>query len=462
MASKQQKKLIGFKKNIHFNAAILVVSMIFLYAMIMVILAVNKKTVTIYQVSTSNINNNIIVDGLAIREEQILFTPKSGYTCYYVRDGAKVKKGSTICTIDSSGKLYQTLEDSQNYDELLTPEDYQDIRAMITNFKSSYSDVRYFDTYNFESQANNKVIELTGELLFKEAENQGISLAIVTSPESGIITYYTDGYEDRTITEETIEDSLFSKDHYARKSLKSGESREAGNSVAKLVSNEEWHIYAKVTEEQLAAITNEDMYLRLRINHSSYTMYMPFSVMKKNGKSYIDIKLNRFMSNFVSERFLNVEIILAEDNGLKIPTSAIYKKDIYRIPKDYFVRDDDGDTTKELLIERTKEDGSKEKLTFPPTIYGEENGYVLCDPNVFHVRDIIINEQTGKTIAVALMDTSKLDGVFSTNHGIAEFKMVTVTKVIDEYSLIKSGEMVSSYDNIVLNSSEVEENQILY
>jgi hypothetical protein len=40
--------------------------------------------------------------------------------------------------------------------------------------------------------------------------------------------------------------------------------------------------------------------------------------------------------------------------------------------------------------------------------------------------------------------------------------MINIEKTIDEYALIQSGEEISEYDNIIFDSSQVSENQILY
>ncbi len=61
-----------------------------------------------------------------------------------------------------------------------------------------------------------------------------------------------------------------------------------------------------------------------------------------------------------------------------------------------------------------------------------------------------------------MLETEKIKGAYSANRGTAEFKEVTIIKTIDEFVLIESNEKIKVYDNIILDSSQVTENQIIY
>ena len=70
--------------------------------------------------------------------------------------------------------------------------------------------------------------------------------------------------------------------------------------------------------------------------------------------------------------------------------------------------------------------------------------------------------RSNATIAASLLEYYPLTGVYFANQGIAEFRQVTVIKTIDEFVLIKSGEELKAYDNIVLDAQSVTENQLIY
>ena len=159
---KQPNRIIQLNKEIRANAATIVIAAVLLYVVISVVSSLSKKSVTIYQVSKGDVSNDITLQGLAIRDEVIVNTQKSGYLCYYITDGEKVKKNSTVCTIDETGEIYNTENNSDsNYNALLSSNDYASIRSLISSYKLSYSDVTFYNAYSFETSANNKVFELT-------------------------------------------------------------------------------------------------------------------------------------------------------------------------------------------------------------------------------------------------------------------------------------------------------------
>ena len=79
---KQPNRIIQLNKEIRANAATIVIAAVLLYVVISVVSSLSKESVTIYQVSKGDVSNDITLQGLAIRDEVIVNTQKSGYLCY--------------------------------------------------------------------------------------------------------------------------------------------------------------------------------------------------------------------------------------------------------------------------------------------------------------------------------------------------------------------------------------------
>lgn len=459
MNSKKNKKVIQLNKDIKINAATAIIAAILLYVIIYVIIAVSKEPITIYRVNKSNVNNNIILNGIAVREEKIINTTKPGYICYYIRDGEKIKKNSTICTIDETGELFNVISESENYDNLLTSDDYNDIRALISLYKVTYNDDTFYNAYNFENNVNNKVVELTNEIMMQQVSGTATSMSAVNSPYSGIVTYYIDGYESFDI--QSISAEAFDMSKYQKQTLKTGDVVSANNPIIKVVPNENWNIIAPITPEQYSSISDSS-YIYFRINNSSYTVSMPYEIINGTDGTYINIKINKYLSNYISERFLSIEILQADDTGLKVPVSALVEKDTYKIPIDYLSAGGNQTNTNRINVQVRNENGDITINQIKPNIYMIDEEYCYVDPNSFNDTDVLMNINTNQTIAVSLLEIHKLSGVYSANRGTAEFRHVTVLKTIDDFALIKSGEDISVYDNIIFDSSKVKENQVIY
>ena len=162
------KKPVKFKREIIINPATCVVFAILIYVVISVFISMRKEPITIYKVNKSNVSNNIELDGIALRNEKLIRASQGGYVCYYVRDGEKAQKYSTVCTIDKSGEVYDILTETEEYEDLFTEENYSDIRSIISLYKVNYDNVSYYNSYVFENNINNKVLDLTNEILMQQ------------------------------------------------------------------------------------------------------------------------------------------------------------------------------------------------------------------------------------------------------------------------------------------------------
>ncbi len=455
------KKVVKFNRDIKINAATCVIAAILLYVIICVIISSRKEPITIYKVNKSNISNNIVLNGLAVRDERLIYASTNGYLCYYVRDEEKTSKNSTICTIDQSGEIYNIINDSDQYDALFTKENYSEIRSIISSYKVNYSNVSYYNSYVFENNINNKVLDLTSEILMQQVNESGTvsSGNAVTTPYSGIVTYYVDGFE--TYDSSTISAADFDQSKYNKETLKTGDSVSAGTPIAKIIPSEEWSIVAPITAEQITELGDKTK-ITFYINNSSFTATMPFEIINGTDGTYIKINLNKYMSNFISERYFTVEIIMDEDSGLKIPVSSIVKKELYKIPISYFSAGSNQSSSNKINVQIKNEEGELTIKQVSPTIYLSDEEYCYVDPLVFEATDVIYNLNTNETLAVSILDTIEIEGVYSANRGTAEFTKITIIKIIDEFALIESDENLKIYDNIILDAASVKENQTIY
>jgi hypothetical protein len=460
--SDKNNNVVKIKRNVSINAATIIIAAIFVYVVACIVISARKKPITTYKVSKSDVSNDIVLDGVIIRDEQVITSDKSGYICYFVRDGEKIRKNATICTIDQTGQIQSVLTDDQGYEDVLSQEDYIDIRDSISLYKVNYSNDSFYEAYNFKNSINNKVLELTNEILMKQLTSTGssTSISMLNSPKSGLVTYYVDGYENLSV--DNISADMFDKSGYMKETLKTGDMITEGEPVVKVIPSETWYVVAPITNEQIALL-NDDEYVTINLNSSSYTMTMPYEIVYGMDGNYIKVTISKYMSNFVAERFISMEIILEEETGLKIPVSSIVDKDVYVVPSEYLSAGGNQNSENNLLVETTMEDGTETVDRVAVTIYKTVDDECYIDPKSLEPTDVILKlDESDGGIAVSTLPVEQIQGVYSATRGTAEFRMINVKKMIDEFALIESGEEISEYDNIILDSSQVTENQILY
>ena len=372
--------------------------------------------------------------------------------------------------MDETGNVIASIKEAGESDEgneLFTDSDYAYIRNAIDNYKSSYSDVEFSNLYNFKSEIESKVMELSSQVMMEKINDGGASLSstlqTVKASESGVITYYIDGYEKKT--PETLSEEDFNSNNYKKTALKSGDILDSGSTAFKLVADENWHIVCKITKEQ-AKVIEEQESLRFTINGSPNEMKSSFNLIPKGDDLYLlDLPLNKYMVDYIDDRFLNIEIILNKIDGLKVPNSALLEKEVYKIPKDYILEEEDAfiKTVNILRYEddkATSSDAGEQNVEL--IIYKTDEDFYYVDKDAFKDTDQLYSKNKKNMTPVLSLPRDNLTGVYLANAGIADFTEVEIVKSQDEFTILNNGGKLKEFDNVVLDATQVEESQTLY
>ena len=465
---KQNSNVIRLNRKARFNSTIVIFIIILIYVVASVIKSFSKEPITTYKVSASNINNNINCVGIALRNESEVTSSKSGYLIYFVRDGDKVKTNTPVCTIDETGNVITTIKAAGENDEgntLFTHADYAHIRDAIDGYKSTYSDEQFSNFYNFKSEIESKVMDLSSQVMMQQINSGGAAVSstveTVKATTSGVITYYIDGYEKKT--PETLSEDDFNQNLYKKTSLKTGDILDSGSTIYKMVADENWHIVCQITKDQAEKLAGEERIV-FNINGVPNDIGANYNLINKSNSVFLDIPLNKYMIDYIDDRFLNVEIILNKFEGLKVPNSSLVQKETYKLPKDYILEGKDS-SVKSVYVHRYDENattGDAKQMKVELVIYKSDEDYYYVDEDAFKDTDQIKVGKTDKLVPVLSLERYKMDGVYLANAGIADFTEVEVVKSEEEFTILKHDGYLKEFDNVVLDSSQVTDNQTLY
>ena len=439
---------------------------IFIYVLIHILMSIPKESLSIYEVQNSYIDTNISTTALIVRDETLVTTDSSGYISYYVRDGEKIGKGKTIYTIDETGSVYEKLKDSTSDKLTMTDEGLEEVRTRISNFENYFDYSDFSEVYNFKYDIENAVLELTNEALIEQLTSlddedaNASTYKKVSTKEAGIVTYYEDGYEDFNI--EKFKASDIDKSKYKKSTLKTGEIVNAGDPVYKLVTSEDWYLVAPISEKEAKSLKDKER-VRINIHNSSKNISCDFELVKKSDTNYIILSLNQQMVNYINERFIDIVILMDQNNGLKIPNTSITKKEVYKIPIDYLSTGSNSTEKNLLNVKKLDDKGEVTIKQVKPDIYKKDDEYCYVNPNNFSKEDVLINTNTDDTLALSKANTSEIQGVFCVNQGTAVFRYIDILYQDTEYTIVKTDVdySISWYDRIVLNQSMVKENEII-
>lgn len=448
------------------NIGTIIFAIIFFYIIIRILISLQKESLSIYEVQNSYIDTNISATALIVRQEELVNATSSGYVSYYVRDGEKIGKNKTVYTIDETGSIYEKIKDADSDAFELTNDGLNEVRTRISNFENYFNYASFSDVYNFHYDIENAVLELTNEAMIEQLtslDDSSTDISTykkVTTTDSGIITYYKDGYENFDI--HNFKASDINKSNYKKTTLKTGEIINSGDPVYKLITSENWYLIAELSDKQVKELSDQDT-VTVNIHNSSKNITCNFELTKQNNKNFIIISLNQQMVNYINDRFIDIVIIQDQNNGLKIPNTSITKKSVYKIPIDYLSQGSDSTSNNLLNIKVLDDKGEVTLKQVSPDIYKTDDEYCYVDPNDFGQNDVLVNTQNNDTLALNTAEKAELQGVFCVNQGIATFRYIDVLYQDDEYTIVKPEVpySIAWYDRIILDQSLVKENQII-
>lgn len=330
----------------------------------------------------------------------------------------------------------------------------------IQSFSENFQDEKFSDVYSLkdnvatvlESRSNqNRQAQLdamTGQ------ENSGIRVHQAVS--DGIIVYSTDGFETTALTD--ITEDTFSKDNYEKKSFKNNSKVESGDPVYKLIRDNNWTVVILLSDEAAEEMRETEI-IRTRFLKDHETARAGFSVYDTGTLHLGVLSFDSSMIRYAGERYLDLELILEDESGLKIPKSAVTEKKFYLISGEYLTQ---GGNSKETGVLVKKEDGTPEFQSVNVYDRDEDTGMAYLGTDAFDENTVLVKPDSEDTCV--LNRTESIRGVYNINKGYAVFKQVRILCESDDYYIVESGSDygLSNYDHIALDGSDVNENDVVF
>lgn len=464
----KNKKIVRYKKPLNINVGMIIFAVIFIYLSFSVYTYLRRDKVQFYEVTEGSIVNDRNYTGLIFREEVVHTAPQSGNINYYIREGKRAAAGSRIYSLDETGELGKFLEEHQNEAVTLSPENMSDLKRKLNSFCLTYDDERFSSVYNEKVSLQAAVAEYMNfnvlETLEAQLEAEGIRYQQIYAPQAGIVSYEVDSFDGVSPTSVTAES--FDRSGYQRNVIKSGGLIEMGTPVYKMVTSETWQLVFPLTEEDIEEFSEKET-LRIRPASADFTIKGDYSRFRgSDGTEFGCLEFDRYMIQFVSDRFLDFEIITDEAQGLKIPVTSVTTKDFYTIPIEYLTRGGDADSEEQGFYKEVYSETGEASIVFTPAeIYNSTDTYYYVDKREdgpFRNGDYIVMPDSNERFQIG--PTAAMEGVYNINKGYVVFRLIETLAGNGEYYIVdkRTSYGLSVYDHIVLDASTVSEGQIVY
>jgi hypothetical protein len=442
----KRRKIVKKEKDLPINIGTVIFGLIFIYIIVSGYMYLTARHVSSYMVTTGTLSNNFTYTAIAIRNEEVIHSPSSGYVNYRIQSGGKASKNDIVCGISDSRPATSARD--------MTEEDFTQVRELASKFTKA------FDTDSFDEVYNLKyALSTQAEVKITDGNIPGNP---VTADTDGIISYVTDGMEKLKASEIKPDDFSFSV--YKSRVMKANGHVEAGSPVFKIIRDDEWQLVFPLSDQSADSLANET-HTKIKFAQDGNVENGDLKIIKKGKQNYAQVTLYSGVVRYCDDRLLRIELVTNEDVELKIPISAIVNKRFYKIPKDFLdekengfsrlVKDDgDGKSTVEFVKTDLYELSTGEKDT-------DGRQYYCVDQEDFKKGDILVKENSKKTFVVGLQ--TSMPGVYCINRGYAQFRKIEEITENKSYALVKSGTPygISKYDYIVRDGSCVNESDIL-
>lgn len=460
-----KRKVVKYKPKKKISVGAVVFVVLFIYLVSYMVLYITRDKISYYEVvhGTTAASANKSYEGIIVRDETVVLAESNGYVSHHIPDCSKTAVGNTVCSIDENGKLSSLFAESQNGVSTFTSEDFNDIKNKISNFTKGYDNNNFENVYTFKSEVQSLISEKINynninNLSQITTEDVSSYFKVSNATVSGIVTYYTDGYEDKTY--ETLIKDDFEKKGYQKVLSKSNEIVNTGTPIYKIITSEEWGIVIPLDQEDVSNLVDKTS-VEVRLNDSAELYKFNFQIINIHGESYGKLTTNLNMISFIGQRFIDVKITDNSISGLKIPKTSLVEKDFYIIPKSYGTK---GGNTNDIgfMLEVYDENNKMTVEYVNPEIYSETEEYYYVSTHNFKDGDILQTTGAGETYRIGAKETLK--GVYNINNGYCVFKEVIIIDENSDYYIVKSGTNYGLlvYDHIVLDSSLVNEEDIVY
>ena len=436
------------EKKSKLNIWIFVCLIVLIYFLVHICASFFNNTTSLYEVveGSSKGRFNTQYTALVLREEKVVTASKSGYINFFVSDAAPISVNTESCVIDESGELSERLEEASQNQTVLNENELDQLKSTIHDFDTTYNCDSYYETYSFKYKIQSQLLDLINSNVFDGLTGYSAGSYVVDkSPVSGIMMHSVDGFEDYDL--DSLEAAMFRRENYNKTIVKSNDFVDSGSPIYKVVTSEDWNLVIQLDSND----NYDDLdYITIEFTGDGIVCEAPFETFTKAGAKYGVISLSKYMIRYVSERYIQIQIVSDSVSGLKIPKTALGQEAFYIIPAEFLTQG--GDSNGYGFLKRTTSGGKTSVEYIECQIVKTTDEYAYVSTDMFESGDVLVQPDTNVQYKITAKEN--LDGVYLTNGGGYSFVTVDILGEDNGYYIIsESSNGICVYDQILEDAS---------
>lgn len=485
------QQVVHDRINRHLHVGIFIYIVVLLYIFLLAYNFMTKQPMSAMVVEKGRIEENANFKAMILRDEKIVFAKEKGEISFLAPSGSKLQIHHPICVVNrneetkklTQSKIYQE-KDRLAGNANLSKREFRQIQTELRDYRMANPTNPFVSLRQVKDNLSRQIDQYKGYLVVNDMTEYNRAIhrleeyqhqiksngTVYYSTTSGLIDYSFDGMEDIQLDNFKLED--FKRQPQVINRLDKPQI-EAGWPLFKEVDNLHYYFVSEIDAFAMRQLENKkNGYVTLSFPTKGIDVTVKIIQLEKRGESYIAVfQADRYFSKFNDHRFIDYAINYVDVNGLKVPNTAIVKRDLFKIPQSAISKTIKGDyqiQKKQLDAEKT---GGETLIPFRVKIYlkndDDKTAYILPIENQtsLTIGDEIayFEEKTGQSSLngqfYRLSAKEPLDGVYVLNKGYADFKPVIIDYNTDNYSLVRQNQAYSIqiYDKIATDATNLEE-----
>ncbi len=262
----------------------------------------SQRSVKTILAGEGSIELTLPISGLITFDEEIIFSPRSGFIYYLVEEGSRVSVGAELARI-SEFPLEEVVPDV---------EEEQAAADYLTKFKNWFLNA---DVLNEDSHLS----------LFPVNEE-----AAVLNPQAGLVSFKIDGWEKFGPGSgfPYLIEKEFEERPYQEQSMGSGEKVSRFSPLLRIINNYTWY-FSAVLPVSSGELIAEQSQIILYFSFAPDDPVIGEQVEVKRDGEVLKITwaIKQFIENFYNQRWCTAQVVYEQIEGIMIPGSALVEKD---------------------------------------------------------------------------------------------------------------------------------------
>ena len=159
-------RILSYRRPFRLNVGLIMFLVILFYVLISLVSYLTSHKTEVYEVRSGRLRDNLIYQGIVLRQETVVNSDYTGTINYYNREGERIPVGGLAFSVNETGKITDYLVSDE--ESFFSEEDMQRFRDEAISFSRKFSPKSFANVYDFRSGAVSSAQKISNRKVLDE------------------------------------------------------------------------------------------------------------------------------------------------------------------------------------------------------------------------------------------------------------------------------------------------------